>query len=415
MNRHRLVGEQERRVMAAVEPRERLEAFAEDVFEGFDRRSQRVNGALYVRGLIEQGPRKSLQPTLFRLGQSGARYESMQQFVADSPWSSDDLVRRVAERVAPRLEVVCWVVDDTGFPKDGRRSPGVKRQYSGTLGKVGNCQIGVSLHAVGERGTLPLGWSLYLPEDWCDDPERRLKAKIPQDVRFRTKPQLASALIAQAEEWDVPCGPVLADSAYGDDGDFRVGLDDERLSYVVAVSPTISVYGPDTEFVVPERVGAIGRTPHVGRADRPACSADTLARTLPDDAFETLRVAEGVDGGPRVGRFACLRVYAASEILRRRRTPRTEWLVVEWPPGADAPTDYWLSNLPAGTPHPELARLARLRWTIELDYRQLKGELGLDHYEGRSYAGWHHHTALVTCAHAFLTEERLDPKAPRPA
>jgi SRSO17 transposase len=158
MNRHRSVGEQEGlSVMVAVEPRERLAAFVGDVCEGFDRRSQRVNGELYVRGLIEQGARKSLQPTLFRLGESGARYESVQQFVADSPWSAGDFLQRVSERVAPRLDVVAWVVDDTGFPKDGRCSPGVKRQYSGTLGKIGNCQIGVSVHAVGERGTAASG------------------------------------------------------------------------------------------------------------------------------------------------------------------------------------------------------------------------------------------------------------------
>ena len=400
--------------MAAVEPRERLAAFVGDVFDGFDRRSQRTNGALYVRGLIEQGPRKSLQPTLFRLGESGARYESMQQFVADSPWSAREVLRRVAERVAPRLEVVCWVVDDTGFPKDGRGSPGVKRQYSGTLGKIGNCQIGVSLHAVGERGTLPVGWSLYLPEEWCDDDERRRKAKIPDDVSFQTKPQLAGALIEQAATWEIPRGPILADSAYGDDGDFRLGLDDERLSYVVAVSPLISVYDPDTEFTIPARASTIGRPPSVARADRLPRSLAALAATLPAGAFESLSFAETADGRPRQARFACLRVFAASEIRRRHRAPRSEWLVIEWPPDAEAPTDYWLSNLPAGTPHAELARLARLRWTVELDYRQLKGELGLDHYEGRSWAGWHHHCALVTCAHAFLTEERLDPKARRP-
>ena len=401
--------------MVAVEPRERLAAFVADVFDGFDRGSQRTNGALYVRGLIEQGPRKSLQPTLFRLGEPAARYESMQQFVADSPWSARDVLRRVAERVAPRLEVTCWVVDDTGFPKDGRGSPGVKRQYSGTLGKIGNCQIGVSLHAVGERGTLPVGWSLYLPEEWCDDHERRRKAKIPEGVAFQTKPELARDLISQAAAWEIPRGPILADSAYGDHGDFRVALDDERLSYVVAISSGISVYEPDTKFAIPARAGATGRPTSVARADRPPCSAAELAAGLPAHAFETLAFAETIDGRSRESRFACLRVFAASEIHRRYRMPRSEWLVIEWPPEADEPTDYWLSNLPAGTPHSELARLARLRWTIELDYRQLKGELGLDHYEGRSWAGWHHHCALVTCAHAFLTEERLDPKAQRPA
>jgi SRSO17 transposase len=401
--------------MAAVEPRARLVAFAEDVFDAFERPSQRVNGELYLRGLIEQGPRKSLQPTLFRLGESGARYESMQQFVADSPWSAGELMRRVGERVSPRLDVVCWVVDDTGFPKDGRRSPGVKRQYSGTLGKIGNCQIGVSLHAVGERGTLPLGWSLYLPEDWCDDQERRRRAKIPDDVRFRTKAQLAAALIADAASWEVPRGPILADSAYGDDAGFRMGLDEERLSYVVSVSAQTTVYGADTEFAIPARAGTSGRPRSVVRADREPVALSALAAALPAEAFETLVFGESPTGSHRHGRFACVRVFAAREILRQGRTPRSEWLIIEWPEQADEPTDYWLSNLPLGTAPVELVRLARLRWTIELDYRQLKGELGLDHYEGRSWAGWHHHTALVTCAHAFLTEERLDPKAPRPA
>jgi SRSO17 transposase len=416
MNRHRSVGEQTgSSVMVAVEPRERLAAFVGDVFDGFDRRSQRVNGALYVRGLIEQGPRKSLQPTLFRLGESGARYESMQQFVADSPWSAGELLRRVAERVAPRLGVVAWVVDDTGFPKDGRCSPGVKRQYSGTLGKIGNCQIGVSVHAVGERGTLPVGWALYLPEDWCDDAQRRCRAKIPDEVHFRTKPDLARALIGEAAAWEIPRGPILADSAYGDDADFRAGLDDERLTYVVSVSAKTSVYDEDSEFSVPARAGRIGRPTSVVRADRDPQSVSALAAQLPSEAWQTLVFGESPEGQPREGRFACLRIFAVGEIRRLGRAPRSEWLVIEWPPEADEPTDYWLSNLPAGTTAAELARLARLRWTIELDYRQLKGELGLDHYEGRSYAGWHHHCALVTCAHAFLTEERLDPKAQRPA
>ena len=320
---------------------------------------------------------------------------------------------RVAERVAPQLDVVCWVVDDTGFPKDGKRSPGVKRQYSGTLGKIGNCQIGVSLHVVGERGTLPVGWSLYLPEDWCGDRERRQRAKIPDDVRFQTKPELAARLVARAASWEIPRGPILADQAYGDDGDFRVGLDDERLSYVVSVSAKTSVYTTDTEFAVPDRAGPLGRPRRVLRADRDPSSVLELAEALPDDAFQTLSYGASPTGSVRESRFACLRVFAAGEIRRLRRAPRGEWLIIEWPTHADAPTDYWLSNLPLGTAPVELARLARLRWTIELDYRQLKGELGLDHYEGRSWAGWHHHTALVTCAHAFLTEERLDPKASR--
>src|SRR5690349_10681995 len=166
--------------------RERLEAFAGEVLAAaMNRPVQRVNGGLYLRGLLEQGARKSLEPLTARLGEE-ADYQSMQQFVADSPWDPAVVVQAVAERVAPVIAVEAWVLDDKGFPKDGKDSPGVKRQYSGTLGKRGNCQIGVSVHAVGARGTVPLGWALYLPEDWCEDPERRRKAKIPADVEFKT-------------------------------------------------------------------------------------------------------------------------------------------------------------------------------------------------------------------------------------
>src|SRR5262245_54741864 len=173
--------------VSARAPRERLLAFVDGVVGPLPHVRQRENALVYVRGLIEHGGRKSLQPTLFRLGESAARYESVQQFLADSPWDPELVVGCCAERVAPEVGVVAWVVGDTGIPKDGSHSPGVKRQYSGTLGKIGNCQIAVSLHAVGERGTLPLGWRLYLPEEWCDDLPRRQKAKIPEGVVFGTK------------------------------------------------------------------------------------------------------------------------------------------------------------------------------------------------------------------------------------
>src|SRR3984957_4855388 len=162
---------------AAAEVRERLIEFVDGIVSELPLARQRENAGLYVRGLIEQGGRKSLQPTLFRLEETAARYESMQQFLADSPWDPGLVVRRCAGRVVPELGVEAWVLDDTGFPKDGKRSPGVKRQYSGTLGKTGNCQIGVSVHAVGRLGTVPLGWALYLREDWCDDPERRRRSE----------------------------------------------------------------------------------------------------------------------------------------------------------------------------------------------------------------------------------------------
>jgi SRSO17 transposase len=399
----------------AVEVRERLAGFVAEVAEWMPLRRQRENTLLYVRGLIEYGGRKSLQPTLFRLEETPARYESMQQFLADSPWDPGMLVRACAERVAPEIGVVAWVIDDTGVVKDGTHSPGVKRQYSGTLGKIGNCQITVSVHAVGERGTVPLGWRLYLPEEWCSDWERRRKAKIPEAVGFETKPQLAADLCQQAAGWGIAPAPVVADCAYGDDGRFRTALHARGLEYVVAVSAQTSVYGPETTFAVPERNGKVGRRRSVARPDQRPESLRALAERLPARAWKQLPCRTTPAGEDISSRFAFVRVIATHPVRTNKQPPRQEWLIIEWPAGHETPSDYWLSNLPAPESHERLARLARLRWTIELDYRQLKGELGLDHYEGRSYPGFHHHCALVTCAHAFLTLERLDPKAPRPA
>jgi SRSO17 transposase len=401
--------------MSASGPRERLLAFVAEVVRPLPHVRQRENAVLYVRGLIEQGGRKSLQPTLFRLEETPARYESMQQFLADSPWDPEPLVRACAERVAPEIGVTAWVVDDTGIVKDGRHSPGVKRQYSGTLGKIGNCQITVSVHAVGERGSLPLGWRLYLPEEWCGDDLRRRKAKIPAEVVFQTKPELAAGVCQVAAGWEIPVAPILADCAYGDDARFRTRLHARQLEYVLAVSAKVSVFGPETTFAVPERTGSVGRRRSVARPDRKPESVRKLAQRLPARAWRTVPCRTTPAGEDVSSRFAFVRVVATHPVRNNSLPPREEWLIIEWPKHEEAPTDYWLSNLPADTTRERLARLARLRWTIELDYRQLKGELGLDHYEGRSYAGFHHHTALVTCAHAFLTEERLRPQAQRPA
>jgi SRSO17 transposase len=401
--------------VSASEPRERLCAFVDGVVRPLPHVRQRENALVYVRGLIEHGGRKSLQPTLFRLGEDAARYESVQQFLADSPWDPAVLVRACAERVAPEIGVVAWVVDDTGIAKDGKHSPGVKRQYSGTLGKIGNCQITVSLHAVGERGTQPLGWRLYLPQEWCDDLERRRQAKIPESVVFETKSQLAGWLVEQSVGWEIPAAPILADCAYGDDSALRTRLHALEREYVLAVSAQISVYGPETTFAVPERNGTVGRRRSVARPDRKPESVRALAERLPRRAWKMLPCRTTPAGEHVSSRFAFVRVVATHPVRTNCLPPRWEWLIIEWPAGANAPSDYWLSNLPEGENRERLARLARLRWTIELDYRQLKGELGLDHYEGRSYAGFHHHCALVTCAHAFLTLERLDPKARRPA
>src|SRR6266566_2182153 len=275
-------------VMPAAEVCDRLAGFVGGVVAGMSLARQRENALLYVRGLVEYGGRKSLQPTLFRLEETPARYESLQQFLADSPWDPGLLVRACAERVAPEIGVTAWVVDDTGIVKDGKHSPGVKRQYSGTLGKIGNCQITVSVHAVGERGTLSLGWALYLPEEWCADAERRRKAKVAESVVFRTKPQLAAMLAERASGWELPAAPILADCAYGDDSALRTRLHALEREYVLAVSAQISVYGPETSFAVPERQGTTGRPRSVARPDRKPESVRALAERLPATAWQTL-------------------------------------------------------------------------------------------------------------------------------
>jgi SRSO17 transposase len=395
---------------------ERLEAFAAEVLAAaVNRPVQLKNGGLYMRGLIEQGARKSLEPMVARLG-GEADYESLQNFLAVSPWDPAAAVRATAERVVPEIEAEAWVLDDTGFPKDGKLSPGVKRQYSGTLGKIGNCQIGVSLHAVGAKGTAPLGWALYLPEEWCEEAERRHEAKIPEQVAFKTKPELGADLLEQARDWEIPAAPVLGDQAYGDDSKLRARLDGSSLEYVLSVGPSASVFEPEAVFSVPERKGETGRPTSRLRPDREPCSIGELVADLGPEQLQSVAFRDGPEGEPVSSRFAFLRVRALKDWQSgAAQEPREEWLIAEWPEGAEAPTDYWLSNLPEDTEPERLVRLARMRWKIELDYRQLKGELGLDHYEGRSYLGWHHHTALVTAAHGFLTLERLRPKARRPA
>jgi SRSO17 transposase len=396
---------------------ERLESYAADVLAGaMNRPVQMTNGSLYLQGLIEHGPRKSLEPLVARLG-GGADYQSLQQFLADSPWDPTVVMRAVAERVTSVIDVQAWVLDDTGFPKDGKRSPGVKRQYSGTLGKIGNCQIGVSLHAVGRRGTVPLGWALYLPQEWCDDPERRRKAKIPESVTFQTKPELGVELIEQTAGWAVSDAPVLGDCAYGDKTDLRTRLDTAGRRYVLSVSPDTTVFAPETVFAVPvARSGGKGRQKTRPRPDRVPEAIGALIACQPEDAWQTVTFRDGPDGTPLSSRFCFLRVRAGNDWEKATPSPpREEWLIAEWPEGRAAPTDYWLSNLSADAEPEKLARLARMRWMIELDYKQLKGELGLDHYEGRSYLGWYHHCALVSAAHGFMTLERQHPNHQRPA
>jgi SRSO17 transposase len=409
------IGVEDELVGLAPEIRDRLAAYFVDVASGLVRSEQRRNAELYARGLMEAGARKSLEPIVARLGGGPVEYEALQHFLADSPWDPAVIDRAVAERVCAVIEPAAWVLDDTGVPKDGKHSPGVKRQYSGTLGKIGNCQIAVSLHAVSTKGTVPLGFQLYLPEDWCQDPKRRRAAKVPAGVEFQTKPALGGELVARAAGWKIRRAPVLGDQAYGNDAKLRARLHADGIDYVLAVGPECDVFAPDTVFAVPPRKpGSRGPAPSALRAETEPQSIAALVAGLDPEAFQTVAFRD-TDGEEIVSRFAFVRVIATHPITRDRQAPREEWLIVEWPEGHEHASDYWLSNLPLDTEPERLARLARLRWMIELDYRQLKGELGLDHYEGRSYLGFHHHCTLVIAAHGFLTLERADPNHQRPA
>jgi SRSO17 transposase len=394
---------------------DRLAAYVADVASGLVRWEQRDYAGQYARGLIADGARKSLEPMVARLGGGKVQYEGLQNFLADSPWDPALIDRAVAERVCAVIEPAAWVLDDTGIPKDGKRSPGVKRQYSGTLGKIGSCQIAVSLHAVSAKGTVPLGFRLYLPEDWCEDPERRKRAKIPADVEFQTKPALGAELVARAAGWKIRRAPVLGDQAYGNDAKLRTRLHAGGIDYVLSVGAECDVFAPDTVFAVaPRKPGSRGPAPSRARPDREPRSIAALVAGLDPDAWQTVAFRD-IDAKQLVSRFAFVRVIAANPVARDHQAPREEWLIAQWPEGHDAPSDYWLANLPADTDPEQLARLARLRWMIELDYKQLKGHLGLDHYEGRSYLGFHHHCTLVTAAHGFMTLERQNPNHQRSA
>jgi SRSO17 transposase len=389
----------------------RLEAFAGEMFDGaLVRSEQRKWSGAYLRGLMLDGKRKSIEPMAARLEDGDE--QGLQQFVNQSPWDHvvvrANLARRMVAEIAPKA----WIVDDTGFVKKGRFSVGVGRQYSGTLGRVDNCQVGVSINAASDEASCPLDWRIFLPEAWDTDPERRRKAHVPDEVRHREKWRLALDMIDELAAWGLRPPLVCADAGYGEITAFRQGLDDRQIPYVVQVKAATSAY---PEHVKPERPEWSGRggPPAARYRDKP-CSLKDLALQAGKHAAGSVTWRQGSRGRMH-SRFLALRVRPANRELRAAaRESGTElelrWLLVEWPADADAPTDYWLSSLPANTDLKTLVRLAKLRWRIEHDYRELKDGLGLDHFEGRSYRGWHHHTTCVSVAHAFLTLERQRPK-----
>lgn len=404
--------------------RAELDEFVGEVFASLARKDQRSKGGLYLRGLMLEGRRKSMQPMGDRLG---IDYQQLQQFVSSSPWPVEPVRRQLARKAVGLIGPGAWVVDDTGFVKDGPASPGVARQYSGTLGKIGNVQIGVSIHSVTDAASCPLDWRLFLPEPWDDTcsetnehaelvTARRAKAQIPDTVRHRPKWELALEMIDELRTWGLTPPVMVGDAGYGEIGYFRTGLTERDIPYVVQVKSSTSLHDAAAPFEMPAPTGKRGHPFTTASYQSAPVQAKTYAQALPADAFEEVSWRQGSKGEMN-SRFAARRVRPANRNLPRNADGSLPecWLLIEWPDSAAEPTDYWLSTLPADTPIAELVRLGKIRWRIEHDYRELKHGLGLDHFEGRTWQVWHHHVTLVTAAHLFITSQRLtaDPKAPR--
>jgi SRSO17 transposase len=367
----------------------------------------------YCTGLLLPGERKSVEPMAARLAPHDVRrvHQSLHHFVANAPWSDEALLERVRHYVLPVMRrngpVVAWIVDDTGFVKKGMHSVGVVRQYCGQVGKQENCRVAVSLSLATEQVSLPIAWRLYLPEIWAKDRKRRKATGIPQEITFATKPAIALQQIRKAMEEEVPTAPVLADAAYGNDSQFREGLTDLGLEYVVGVQKSMTVWRAGKAPLPAKRWKGIGRPPTLLRRDkqhRPS-SLKQLAESLSPSAWKSVSWRAGSKQKLR-SRFAALRVRVAHRDYWQSELPAEEWLLMEWPTAESEPTKYWLATLPADRKLAALVKLAKHRWIIERDYEELKQELGLGHYEGRGWRGFHHHATLCIAAYGFLVAER---------
>jgi SRSO17 transposase len=385
----------------------RLQRFLEDLTEPMGRSERRRWARVYLEGLLLDGERKSIEPMAARVG--GADVQALRQFVGQSPWEVEEIERRLALKVVDLLsDPEVWIIDETAFPKAGGHSVGVGRQYCGTLGKVANCQVAVSLHWSSAEASCPIVWRLYLPKEWLEDTARAAEVKLPPSAAYHSKTELALEAIDQALGWELPRLPVVADSFYGNDFGFRQALRERALPYAVQVEPTTVVWteDPNRPLPAPKQKGRPRKYPPLEALPQPQ-DLRTLAERLPTSAWRTVAWRPGSRGLQR-SRFARIPVWAAHGWRKQEHPPRVlEWLLVEWPKDSTEPTKYWMAQLgsqPFGLRR--LVRIAKARWRVELDYRQLKEELGLDHYEGRQWLGWHHHVCLVSIAYAFLRSEQ---------
>ena len=376
----------------------RLTAYFEGIGSHLLRREQRESFATYFFGILSDGERKSVEPIAARAcGDPHGTKRSQDRllhFLGQSPWS-DQAVRREAARhaiaaMAVHAPVTTWIIDDTGFLKQGSHSVGVQRQYTGSAGKIANCQIGVSLSVASRTEHVPIDFALYLPKTWLDSPSRRQEARIPAETTFKTKPELALDLVVRALDNKLPGEIVLADAAYGTSVEFRNGLVAYGLDYAVGVNGTSKVWTLDAR----------------GGRSRDSVSAVDLGIRLGRKAFRHLIWRDGTRG-PMFSKFCFRRVVVAHDdgTLASDRDP--VWLVMEWPDGESRPTKFTLTTLPRRMSKKQIVRTIKERWRTERAYEELKGELGLDHYEGRSFPGWNHHVSVVLCCYAFVVGERM--------
>jgi SRSO17 transposase len=367
----------------------------------------------YCKGLLLPGERKSIEPMAARLDHANVEpmRQSLHHLVAKAAWSDDALLEQVRNQVIPAMEkngsVVAWIVDDTGFPKKGRHSVGVARQYCGQVGKQENCRVAVSLSVATWDSSLPIAFRLYLPKEWSGDAKRRETAEIPEEIEFHTKPEIALEQIRAAAAAEIARGVVLTDAGYGMKTEFRTGITELGLPYVVGVQSSMTVWETGKQPLPAKARRKMGRPPRLLQrsTDHQPVSVKELALSLSPAAFRKVTWREGTERKLQ-SRFAAVRVRPAHRDYEKAEPHAEEWLLMEWPPGEAEPTKYWISTLPADTRLKDLVKMAKHRWIIERDYQELKQELGLGHFEGRNWRGFHHHATLCIAAYGFLVAER---------